>query len=47
MEMNWKDMQVSKTDTNNKRSCSQVSYRMVVLKVSKNYQESTSDGATF
>ena len=45
--MNWENMKLSKLENNYTKSCANVCYRMNVLKISANSQESTSCGVWF
>ena len=45
--MNWQNMQLSKLETNYTKACSEVFYRMTVLKISASSQESTCCGVRF
>ena len=47
MEMNRENMQLSKLEANYIKSCSEIFYRIAVLKTSANSQESTCFGVRF
>ena len=47
MEMNWQNLEVSKIETSYRNDCSQLLYKIAVLKISENFQENNHDEILF